>query len=60
MDTEEEKQMVQKEEENMAAASHKYVTTPVMAPLGIKGRQKTKVKSSEEVGALEYYACIKL
>lgn len=44
----------------MAAASQKYDTTPVMAPSGIKGRQKTKVKSSEEVEALEYYACIKL
>lgn len=52
---EEEKERVQ-EEENMAAGSHKYATTLVMAPTGIKGRQKTHAKSSEEVEAQEYYA----
>uniref|UniRef100_A0A3Q3WMY6 Uncharacterized protein n=1 Tax=Mola mola TaxID=94237 RepID=A0A3Q3WMY6_MOLML len=44
---EEEKERVQ-EEENMIAGSHKYATTLVMAPTGIKGRQKTHAKSSEE------------
>lgn len=47
-------------EENMAAAPHKYVTTQVMAPSGVKGRQKTKVKSSEEVRALGCCARSKL
>lgn len=40
------------DEENVSAASHKYVTTSSVAPSGIKGRQKTQAKTSEEVGAL--------
>lgn len=39
----------------MAAASHKHITAPLVAPSAIKGHQKTQAKSSEEVGALEYY-----
>ncbi|XP_010742962.3 hsp70-Hsp90 organizing protein 2 isoform X3 [Larimichthys crocea] len=46
---EQEKQTVQKEEEeNEAAASQKYVTTPDVAPSGIKGHQKTQARSAEE------------
>lgn len=47
---EQEKQRVQKDEEdNEAAASQKYVTTPDVAPSGIKGHQKTQARSAEEV-----------
>ncbi|XP_068578521.1 uncharacterized protein zgc:123010 isoform X2 [Cebidichthys violaceus] len=47
---EEEKQAVQKEEKNEArsAVSHNHVATPVMAPAGIKGHQKTHARSTEE------------
>ncbi|KAE8280632.1 Tetratricopeptide repeat protein 31 [Larimichthys crocea] len=46
---EQEKQRVQKDEEdNEAAASQKYVTTPDVAPSGIKGHQKTQARSAEE------------
>ncbi|XP_008277977.1 stress-induced-phosphoprotein 1 isoform X2 [Stegastes partitus] len=47
---EEEKQSVQKEEKKEAkpAASNKYVATPVMAPSGIRGHQKTQARSTEE------------
>lgn len=45
---EEEKQRVQKEEENESPTSHKFVTTPVMAPSGIKGHRKTQARSTEE------------
>lgn len=51
---EEEKQSVQKEEDKEAKsdAQHKYVTTTVMAPSGIKGHQKTQARLTEEVGAV--------
>ncbi|KAM3606777.1 uncharacterized protein V6R79_023088 [Siganus canaliculatus] len=45
---EEEKQSMQKAEENEAAASQKPVSTPVLAPSGIKGRPKTHARSTEE------------
>ncbi|KAM4592071.1 uncharacterized protein PAE49_020695 isoform 1-T1 [Odontesthes bonariensis] len=47
---EEAKQSAQKEEKKDAksVASHMYVSTPVMAPAGIKGPQKTKARSTEE------------
>lgn len=45
---EQEKQRVQNEEETEAANSQKYVTTPDVAPSGIKGQQKTQARSAEE------------
>ncbi|XP_034408450.1 hsp70-Hsp90 organizing protein 1 [Cyclopterus lumpus] len=45
---EEEKQGVQKEQKKEAAASSNYVTTPAMAPAGIKGHQKSQARSTEE------------
>lgn len=47
---EEEKQGVQKEEKKEArsAASYNHVTSPVMAPAGIKGHQKPQTRSAEE------------
>ncbi|XP_073337630.1 uncharacterized protein [Pagrus major] len=45
---EEEKEGVQKEEVNGAAASQKQDAAPVMAPSGIKGHQKTHGRSTEE------------
>lgn len=47
---EEEEQSVQKEEESESPTSDKFVTTPVMAPSGIKGHRKTQARSTEEVG----------
>ncbi|XP_037541544.1 stress-induced-phosphoprotein 1 [Nematolebias whitei] len=48
---EEEKQRAQKQEKMIdakSAASHKYVSIPVMAPVDIKGHQKIKTRSTEE------------
>ncbi|KAM7408730.1 hypothetical protein PAMA_002449 [Pampus argenteus] len=49
VNAEEEKQ-VQKEEKTEAksATTQKYDTTPLMAPSGIKGHQKTQARSAEE------------
>ncbi|CAG6017188.1 unnamed protein product [Menidia menidia] len=44
---EEVKQRAQKEDAK-SAASHKYVSTPIMAPAENKGQQKTKARSTEE------------
>lgn len=49
---EEEKQRAQKQEKIIdakSAASHKYVSIPVMASVEIKGHQKIKARSTEEV-----------
>ncbi|XP_018533532.1 stress-induced-phosphoprotein 1 isoform X2 [Lates calcarifer] len=47
---EEEKQSVQKDEKKEAksSASHKYAATPIVAPSGIKGHQKSQARSTEE------------
>lgn len=45
---EEKQEVVQKEQKKEAAASYNHVTTPVMAPAGIKGHQKPPARSTEE------------
>lgn len=52
---EEEKQRAQKQEKNndaKSAAPQKYVAIPVIAPVELKGYQKTKTRSTEEVLSL--------
>lgn len=57
MVVEEELQKAQREEkkETKTAASHKYVSTSVMAPAGIKGHQKPQTRSTEEVLKLYWH-----